>query len=360
MISDRTAETYGRGPARLSAACVCALALIGCGAPRQAMFTLEGCEAVAFAPASGLGATGWSQAVLPDPVLEPGEEGEWDAVDLLNPSVVRFGGSYVNLYSGFDGEVWRTGVARSEDGAVWEKLAANPVIEPDRATWEGGYIAANGAALERNGELLYWYQAGARGRTAIGLARSADGETFQKLATPVLSTGPPGSWDESGVGDPYALGCGENLYLYYLGQNRFGVQRLGVARSRDGVHWQKSHLNPLLEPGGAGEFDERGLGEPAVFLGPDGFRMLYTGRDGEERRALGWAISGDGVTWRKAPERGVMRGEQDWNRAVVCDPTFWFEGDRALLWFGGGNLFSPDEHLNGRVGFAVLSGLGRE
>ena len=349
MIRDRTTADEGFRLAAVLTAC--ALVCAGCAAPKQAVFTVEGCLAVAFDPPDDL-----SAAVVAAPVLSPGPEGEWDAVDVLNPSVVRFGGAYFNLYSGFDGAVWRTGAATSSDGLAWQKSAANPVLEPDPSTWEADYIAANGAAVEHGGELLYWYQAGPRGETEIGLARSRNGGTFDKHPEPVLRPGPARSWDETAVGDPYALRCGDAFYLYYLGQNRFGVQRLGVARSADGVRWSKSHRNPLFEPGGKGEFDERGLGEPAVYRGPGGFRMLYTGRDGEEHRALGWAVSQDGVDWRKAPELGVVRGEQDWNRAVVCDPTFWFEPGRALLWFGGGNLPSPDEHLNGRVGFAAVSG----
>ncbi len=320
----------------------------GCGAPKQAVFTVEGCSEAAFNPT-------FSDAQLSGPVVRPGDAGAWDGVDVLNPSVVRRGDEYLNLYSGFDGAVWRTGLALSADGVAWRKSPRNPVIAPDPASWEANYIAANGAVLEHVGELLYWYQAGPRGNSSIGLARSSDAETFTKLPDPVLRPGPPGSWDETAVGDPYVLLCGDSFYLFYLGQNRFGVQRLGLARSSDGIVWQKSHVNPLLEPGGTGEFDERGLGEPAVFRGPDGYRMLYTGRDRDEKRALGWAESDDGFAWRKAPELGIVRGSQQWDAAVLCDPTFWFEPAKIMVWFGGGNLPAPDEHLNGRIGFASIT-----
>ena len=170
---------------------------------------------------------------------------------------------------------------------------------------------------------------------------------------PVLESGPPGSWDESALGDPYVFACGSEYYLYYLGQNRLGVQRLGVARSLDGVVWQKSHLNPLLEPGGDGEFDERGLGEPAVFKTADAYWMIYVGRDSSEKRALGWARSPDGVVWEKVPSLGIIEGQQPWDAAVVCDPSVWFDGS-LKIWFGGGDRTSPDENLNGQIGLAVM------
>lgn len=325
-----------------------ALLWCGCSAPRQAQFVVTGCEAAVVAWG---GATGWAPA--PDPVIKRGPAGAWDSVDLLNPSAARWQDGWINLYSGYDGETWRTGVAFSDDGVTWRKQA-EPVIEPDSASWEGAYIAANGATVAARGSLWHWYQAGPRNRTRLGLATSADGLAWQKEPDAVLGPGTAGAWDESAVGDPYALACGEWFYLYYLGQDRFGVQRLGVARSPDGKNWQRSHRNPILETGGVGDFDEGGLGEPAILVAPDGFWMLYVGRDAEERRRLGWAHSKDGVVWSKTGP--VLGGDQPWNEAVVCDPE-WLLGDgRARLLFGGGDRPSPDEDLNGQVGWAELVG----
>lgn len=334
--------------------CLIAIALAavcGCAAPKQAQFVLEPCgEVVAFDPLQAA----WR--VEPEPQLLRGPDGAWDDSDVLNPSVVRVGDEFYNFYSGFDGETWRTGLATSADGATWQKSAANPLIEPDAESWEGEYIAANGTVAYGDGGFMHWYQAGPRNGTEIGLARSADGTAWEKEPRPVLEKGPPGSWDESALGDPYVFSCGDTHYLFYLGQNQFGVQRLGVARSNDGVTWQKSHLNPLLEPGGIGEFDERGLGEPAVFQTADAYWMIYVGRDAQEHRALGWARSLDGVKWEKIPALGTLAGEQPWDSAVICDPSIWFDGS-LKVWYGGGNSASPDENLNGQIGLAIMESL---
>jgi predicted GH43/DUF377 family glycosyl hydrolase len=321
--------------------------LAACGpsfGPSQARFTVGPCEALAV---SGIADTNWR--IAPLPLLEPGPEGSWDSVDTLNPSVVRFQNRYLNLYSGFDGKTWSTGLATSSDGLVWRKHPNNPLLRPEQ-DWEEDYIAANGSTVVRGADLLHWYQAGPRNQTRIGFAHSADGMTWERWSAAVLDYGPVGSWDEAGLGDPYAIACGEWIYLYYLGQNRRGVQRLGLARSRDGVHWQKSHLNPLLEPGGAGEFDERGLGEPAVFFADGSFWMIYVGRDAGEQRRLGWARSDDGVIWQKTSRPGVIEGDQPWNQAVVCDPEILVDRGRLLILFGGGDRPSPDENLHGRIG----------
>jgi predicted GH43/DUF377 family glycosyl hydrolase len=283
----------------------------------------------------------------PSPLLSPGD---WDSVDVLNPSVVHRDNLYYNFYSGFDGKTWHTGLALSSGGVHWRKQGR--IISPNAESWEGDYWATNGTALANGGEFFYWYQAGPRATPKIGLAQSLNGKEWRKHPAPVLETGPRGSWDERGVADPYVIRGGDFYYMYYLGQDRARRQRLGVARSRDGIQWQKLRANPILEIGEDGAFDENGLGEPAVWQSHGKYWMLYTGRDRIENRRLGLARSMDGVTWEKLP--GSFAGAEHWNNKVICDPSVLIEGDSIRVWFGGGDVASPDENLHGQVGVASL------
>ncbi len=282
------------------------------------------------------------------PVLEPGEAGQFDSVDVLNPAVVRGpDGKYWNFYSGFDGKSWHTGLAVSPEwGGPWTKMGR--VLSAE----EGGYIAANGSAIFDKSEFLYWYQAG-RVVPHIGLARSRDGKSFRKESEPVLKAGPYRSWDERGVADPYVLRVGEFYYLYYTGLDRAQRQQLGMARSRDGVHWEKNAANPILELG-SDALGEGGLGEPAVFAAGGVYWMLYTGRAWDEQRRIGLARSEDGVAWVKV-QGWVFAGREAWDSKVVCDPAVEVMPDGLVrLWFGGGDVASPDERLHGRIGVATL------
>jgi predicted GH43/DUF377 family glycosyl hydrolase len=311
----------------------------GCG--RYADFTLP-------APAGRPAEVVYRWEARPEPVLARGGQGSWDGVDALNPSVVKSGSTYFSFYSGFDGHTWRTGLATSTDGVAWTKQGQ--VLAPDPSGWEGDYIAANGAAVSADGKWMYWYQAGKPPR--IGLAFSDDGRAWRKQAQPVLALGPRGSWDERGVGDPYVIRAGDGYYMFYLGQDRARRQRLGVARSRDGVRWEKLRANPVLELGEAQSFDENGLGEPAVWSAYGSYWMLYTGRDRGERRRLGLARSPDGVRWARVSAAPVLAGGAAWNSQVVCDPSVVVEGDTVRVWFGGGDRARPDENLNGQIGLA--------
>jgi predicted GH43/DUF377 family glycosyl hydrolase len=322
----------------LAAAGIC---LCGCG--RYADFEL---------PPLGEdhGAVSWRWEPESSPVLSPGAPGDWDAVDALNPSIVRHQARYYNFYSGYDGKTWHTGLATSPDGIAWTKRGR--VLSPDPAGWEGAYIAANGSALFLDGMFLYWYQAGDPPR--IGLARSRDGRSWEKAASPVLETGPRGSWDERGVADPYVFHAGGAYYMYYLGQDRARRQRLGLARSEDGVTWWKLRSNPVLELGSAGSFDEVGLGEPAVWALRGRYWMLYTGRDAAEHRRLGLASSADGVRWQRASEAPIIAGSQPWDAKVVCDPAVEVTQNAVRVWFGGGDIAHPAENIHGQIGLGIL------
>lgn len=284
-----------------------------------------------------------------EPILVPSPKPAWDSVDVLNPSLVRTPGGYLNLYSGYDGRTWHTGLATSPDGIVWEKKGR--VLSP-QLPWEGDYIAANGTALVRNGEILYWYQASQP--PVIGLARSKDGRNWTREANPVLLPGPRMSWDEKGVADPYVLEVNGTLYMYYLGQDRARRQRLGVARSQDGIRWEKLRSGPVLDMGDYGAFDETGLGEPAVWIQHGSYWMLYTARDRHEVRRIGLARSQDGIHWTRYRKEPVITGWAPWNEKVVCDPHVEVSSGQVRVWIGGGNRPEPAENLNGAIGYGVL------
>jgi predicted GH43/DUF377 family glycosyl hydrolase len=291
-----------------------------------------------------------------DPVLARAPAGQWDSSDVLNPSVVVRDQLLWNFYSGFDGSVWHTGVATSTDGVAWTRKGL--VLSPDANGWDRGYIAGNGSALWRNGEFLYWYQAGEHdGIMRIGLARSSDGLHFRKESKPVLDAGPYRSWDERGVADPYVIELNGWLYMYYLGQDRAAMyphQRIGLARSRDGVSWEKLRANPIVDMAqpGSGGMDEHGSGEPAVFVWKGHYWMLITGRDAGEHRRMAVLWSNDGVRWNRQP--GAFSADQPWDSAVICDATVLVDSSGVRLWFGGGDIPRNDERIHGQIGMGSL------
>jgi predicted GH43/DUF377 family glycosyl hydrolase len=140
--------------------------------------------------------------------------------------------------------------------------------------------------------------------------------------------------------------------MYYLGMDRARRQRLGVARSHDGVVWEKLISNPIMDLGNSGAFDEMGLGEPAVWSSGGSYWMLYTGRARGEKRRIGLAKSPDGISWSRQPL--IIEGTSDWDREVICDPTVEVLPDGIRVWFGGGDVPRPDQGLHGQIGVGML------
>lgn len=323
--------------------------LLFCGCGRYADFTLP-------SPDTGGPHAPFTWQASAEPVIVRGPEA-WDAVDVLNPSVVRFHDAYWNFYSGFDGHNWSTGAAVSSDrttgNTTWKKMGR--VLSGTGQAGQG----SNGSALVNGNEVLYWFVDG--DPPGIALARSGDGTHFErqrmeKHADLVVPVGPRGSFDERGAADPYVIRRGDFFYLFYLGQDRARRQTLGVARSSDGVEWEKLRTNPVLELGAPGSFDENGLGEPAVWTSGGFYWMLYTGRDRMEHRRLGLARSSDGVQWQREPGFTPIAGEQAWDDKVLCDPTILLEGDVIRVWFGGGDVAHPVANIHGQIGYAELRG----
>ena len=111
--------------------------------------------------------------------------------------------------------------------------------------------------------------------------------------------------------------------------------------------------NPILAGGATGAFDEE-LGEPAVWNSGGWWWMLYTGRAHDERRSLGLARSRNGIAWAKVPEFHI-EGDQSWNSKVMADPSVEPQSGATIrVWFGGGDVASPDQNLNGQIGVGIL------
>lgn len=290
-------------------------------------------------------------AIEKDPVMGRGAPGTWEGEDVLNPSVIQRNGQLIDYYSGYDGKIWRTGYASSHDsGKTWAKHPA-PVIDLD--AWNKTYIAANGSAVEVNGQ-VYNYFAGVdkNGVGRIGLATSQDGLNFTVRPEAVYGPGEKGAWDSRFVGDPYVYYDGKQYLLYFLTADEDYKFALGVATSPDGIAWTK-HDASIMSVGATGEFDSFAVGEPAVVKHGQIYYMLYTSTNALHQRSIGWASSTDGINWTKQGLLVTDAMRQEWDSQVICDPTILPTGNNDgtyYVWFGGGDQRQDSQNLNGQIG----------
>jgi beta-fructofuranosidase len=132
------------------------------------------------------------------------------------------------------------------------------------------------------------------------------------------------SLEDHWVWDFWLADDGEGFHLFYLhAPKSLGNQHLrhrnaqiGHATSRDLVTWVD--LGVVLQPGGAGEFDETATWTGSVLQGADGvWRMFYTGShflsddSNANVETVGLAKSADLHTWVKAPGP-ITRADPRW------------------------------------------------
>ena len=139
-----------------------------------------------------------------EPVLQLGSSGEWDEQQVLAPHVIQTNDGYVIYYSGSNkAGKQQIGMATSSDGIQWEKYN-------DPATTETPYSESD----------------------------------------PVFQPGESSSWDANWVHQPRVLQTPQGWVMFYRGTKDISgnTMALGVATSDDGIHWNRSALNPVFVP----------------------------------------------------------------------------------------------------------------
>jgi hypothetical protein len=86
------------------------------------------------------------------------------------------------------------------------------------------------------------------------------------------------------------------LYMFYAGGYNNWPQQIGVAESKDGIHWTRLSDQPFLANGKPGEWNSSESGHPHIF--DDGKRtfLFFQGNDDNGKT---WWISNVEVFWEK-------------------------------------------------------------
>lgn len=155
----------------------------------------------------------------------------------------------------------------------------------------------------------------------------------------VLAPNVSGQWDSAHMCCASALRHPDGtIYLWYAARVNSDLPwRIGLATSSDGVRFTRHPDNPVLAEGAPGDFDAAGVSSPTVHydvrLGL--FRMWYEGRDFFGKTSIGYAVSTDGVRWRRAPHNPVARAD-DFGLVTIGGPEVLPDADgRLRMWVHG-------------------------
>jgi predicted GH43/DUF377 family glycosyl hydrolase len=236
--------------------------------------------------------------------------------------------------------------SESADGVHWSppRLA----LEVDRAIdWERDDINRP-HVLQVDGTWYMWYtgQNRADGRSAIGLATSADGVRWERSGmAPVLE--PAGGWEKGSVMCPHVLREGGGFRLWYSGGEMYEPDAIGYAESADGVYWQRVSSAPVLAPAGGWEGDR--VTAACIVPYQDAYLAFYVGfAQGFEAAAIGAARSVDGITgWERHPENPIIgAGETGaWDDCNVYKPYVARLHDHWYLWYNASRRSDRREQI---------------
>jgi len=234
----------------------------------------------------------------------------------------------------------------------WVKYAGNPILGPTSGAWDQDFTTTPRVLFD--GKMFrMWYVGGHSGVTAIGYATSLDGISWTKFPDPVLTHGPPGSFDSSHLGLGSIVQMNESFFLmWYQGSNHISFMNgaVGLATSYDGITWTKYEGNPVLRPSA---IDQLVLASPFVVRLNDTFNMWYTGKsesDPTQTTRILYATSYDGINWIKWPHPvfSPSASPEMWDSGAVYSASVFYDGTNFGLWYSGLNL----SYVNPRIGFA--------
>ena len=318
------------------------LALISCSVKKQNQ--VQTVRENGFIPAAGHD-NGWVK-LGKGPVLGGPELGT-----CFDVNVIPDGSAKYNMYFS-----WRPkkaiALSRSEDGIDWTEPKI--VLEYDETSgWEDNLNRS--CTIFWNGKYHMWYTGQARDYSKIGYAVSDDGERFTRVTTdPVLE--PLYNYEGYSVMNPYVIRDDEKgiFRMWYACGETYEPNMIAYAESVDGIHWERSPLNPIFVHGVGWEQDR--IGGCEVHPLPDGsFIMFYIGYSDINTARIGAAVSPDGIRqWKRLDTNPLVEPTEGYFDASACYKPSVFrdvENNRWQLWYNGRN--GGAEY----VGYAVHEGL---
>ncbi len=146
-----------------------------------------------------------------------------------------------------------------------------------------------------------------------------------------------------------------------MGYTAVSSPHIGLAWSRDLLHWTQDHRNPIFGPSDIpGSSDATGTAGPFMWIEDGQYHLFYFGLTevGYERglKTLNLATSPDGYTWTRHPRNPILKpGGTGWYRDAIWHPNLQHVNDQYYLFFNASGVVDgiEEEYL----GYATSSNL---
>ena len=282
---------------------------------RYHMYYADQKNGIGFATASVEEPTVWREHPA-SPVIRPKGEPHWEGNRLNQPRMAKVTDTHWRMYyTGWGQDLWRLGLAESFDGGVtWRRYSDDPILPL------GGPGSPDSAAvcvpmvLRHGGQWHMWYTGSANRQQGIHIfhATSPDGLRWEKYAgNPVLRTIQDSTWETSVISRPCVRIENGIFKMWYSMRGK--AYRIGYAESADGIHWERSPVNPVLDVSSGG-WDSDMVEYPEMDVVDGVYRMWYCGNGfGTVGYAEGIPETSLEVQTRTGPTRDPGGEWSDWS-----------------------------------------------
>ena len=270
------------------------------------------------------------------PVISLGEPGKFDDTHIFAPLVIHESHRYLMWYCGSRGavshRVFRLGLATSTNGRDFTRHKASPVFSmPDlrRSVLTPTLLrSGDGNALRENGRLKMWFSStdfqDKSGLHTLHQTSSEDGVTWSVPSKALLNH----------VYAPTVLRDNNGYRMWFVDVEK-SPWIIRHANSMDGRHWQVS-ATPCVVIDQAWERSR--LFYPTV-LKVNGVYLMWYGSYWKQRSnatATGFAVSTDGLNWKKHPDNPVLRPDphREWeSRYVTSQSVLRLSDGTFRIWY---------------------------
>ncbi len=104
-------------------------------------------------------------------------------------------------------------------------------------------------------------------------------------------------WERNGIFNAGATEYRDQVILIYRAYDDYRMSRLGIANSRDGVHF-KLHDHPIIDTDPADEFERIGIEDPRVTQIEDTYYIVHTSASYKKIGEISDVSVGDYIPWR--------------------------------------------------------------
>lgn len=173
--------------------------------------------------------------------------------------------------------------------------------------------------LKVNG-IYYLYEETGNLEWDINFRTSLDGFNYTYKSAGLFAKGVAGSWNEKGHADPTVIYDGIGDWKLWGDAKKVGTiytewSNLFYATSADGKTW--ANQGSILTLGSAGQWDDGFVHQPCVVKWNGVYYMIYVGaRSSSGNYKLGLATSIDGINWNKSASNPIMDLETENNTIV--------------------------------------------